>query len=502
MIHDWMLGFTNLLGYQELLFLALGIGIGLFVGVLPGIGGTTALVLLMPLTFSLEPNQALALAGGIMGAGPMGGAVTAILLNTPGTTASAVTCLDGFPLAQQGKAGLAIGAAASSNALGGLIGAISVLAVIPLAGRMIFWFGPPEFFFLAVLGLVLVASTTRGNTFRALISACAGVAVGTIGFNEVAGFARYTFGNDYLWDGVKISAALIGIFAIAEMAHLMIKGGTVANAEAPKRITGVADGLLESLRNWGTLLRGSLIGTFIGAIPGTGGTVASFLSYGMTVQADKHPESFGKGNIKGVIATEAAINAKDGSMLIPTLAFGIPGTPEMAVFMNLLILHGLQPGPLMLLRHQVQIYSVIWSITAACLIASLIGLFLARPLARLARVDVNILAPIIIAAGFIGAYALDMDLGDVAVTAVFSVIGYLMIRFGYPRISFVVAGVLGAIAERSFQQTLMMGNGSAALVFGRPACLIIIAIILATLFLPMLRNRMARNVPRPLQPSR
>jgi len=221
----------------------------LFVGILPGIGGTTALILLTPLTFALDPVQALALAGGIMGAVPMGGAVTAILLNTPGQTANAVTCLDGYPLAQQGKAGLAIGAAASSNALGGLVGAVSILAVIPLANELVMLFGPPELFLLAMIGLVLVATSSRGGRmFRAILSALVGLGLATVGYSDLAGSERYTFGSEYLWDGVHLGAALIGLFAVAEMVHLTVKGGSVAKADAPVAMAGSAHAPVETSR--------------------------------------------------------------------------------------------------------------------------------------------------------------------------------------------------------------------------------------------------------------
>jgi putative tricarboxylic transport membrane protein len=488
---DWLQGFLNLLGYQELLFLATGIAIGLFVGILPGIGGTTALILLTPLTFALDPVQALALAGGIMGAVPMGGAVTAILLNTPGQTANAVTCLDGYPLAQQGKAGLAIGAAASSNALGGLVGAVSILAVIPLANELVMLFGPPELFLLAMIGLVLVATSSRGGRmFRAILSALVGLGLATVGYSDLAGSERYTFGSEYLWDGVHLGAALIGLFAVAEMVHLTVKGGSVAKADAPVAITGMMDGLLASFRHWRTLLRGSIIGTFAGVVPGVGGTVASFLSYSLTVQASKEPETFGKGNVQGIIATEAAINAKDGSMLVPTLAFGIPGTPEMAVFMSILVLHGMQPGPLMLLKNREEIYSLVWALTAACLIASLIGLLLARPLAGLTRVDVHILAPLIIALSFAGSFAIDLELGNLIVTAAFGVLGYLMIVLNYPRLPLVIGIVLGGVAERTFLQSMMISDGDISIFVNRTTCQVLLAGMAAAFLWPRLMKRL------------
>jgi len=484
---DWVAGFQSLLGFEEILYLSLGIAIGLFVGVLPGIGGTTALVLLTPFTFSLEPVQAFALAAGIMGSTSMGGVVTAILLNTPGQTANAVTCLDGFPLAQQGKAGYAIGAAASSNALGGMIGIISLLAIMPLAGQLVMAFGPPEFFLLAVLGLVLVATTARGRMFRALITTAFGLALATVGFSDVTGQERFTFGNEYLWDGVHLAPALIGLFAVAEMVQLTVKGGSVAKAGAPAAITGMFDGLMASIRNWGTLLRGSVIGTVVGIIPGIGGTVASFLSYGITVQSAKDPETFGKGNIKGIIATEAAINAKDGSMLIPTLAFGIPGSAEMAVFMTILVLHGMQPGPLMMMQNQVEIYGLIWALTAACVISAAVGIFLARPLAKLTRIDVQLLAPVIIAVGFVGSYAIDLSIENVLITAIFGVIGYVMIKFDYPRLPLVIAIVLGGIAERNFHQSMMMSDGDLSMFLGRAVSVVLLVSIALSLLAPNLK---------------
>ena len=397
MLEFWFSGFVSLLQADTIAFLILGMGIGLFVGVLPGLGGTTALALLTPVTYGLEPVSALALAGGVMGGVPMGGAVTAILLNTPGQTANAVTCLDGYPLAQQGKAGLAIGAAASANAIGGIIGTISVLAVLPVATELVLAFGPPEFFLIALLGLVLVATTTRGKMLRALVAGVFGLMIASVGYNDVTGGQRFTLGIEYLWDGVHLAPALVGLFAVAEMMHLSVKGGTIAKADSDIQITNIGAGLFEAFRHWGTIMRGSLIGTAVGAIPGVGVTVASFLSYSMTVQASKDPDSFGKGNIKGVIAPEAAINAKDCAALIPTLAFGLPGGAEMAVFMGILILHGMQPGPLILQQHQSEIYSLIWALTASCILASFVGLLFARPLAMLTRIDTQLLAPIIIA---------------------------------------------------------------------------------------------------------
>jgi putative tricarboxylic transport membrane protein len=493
MLHLWLAGFESLLQARELMFLGLGMIIGLFFGAIPGLGGGAALALLTPLTYGLEPFTALALAGGVMGALPMGGSISAILLNAPGTAPNAATCLDGYPLAQQGKAGLALGAAASANALGGTIGTISVLAVLPVAKQLVLLFGPPELFLLAVLGLIIVSTSARGRFLRGLMTGCFGLLISFAGYNDITGVLRFTGGIQYLWDGVHLVPALIGLFALAEMIQLSISGGTIAKGSGALKIVSMTSGLVETFRHWPTVLRGSLIGTVIGAIPGVGGTVASFLSYSMTARASRDPESFGTGNIEGVIAPEAAINAKDGSCLIPTLAFGIPGGVEMAVFLGLLVLHGLQPGPLMLMNHQVEIYGLIWALTGACILGSCVGLLLARPLARLTVIDSQVLVPVVTTVALVGSWAVDRSIENVVVTALFGILGYLMIRFDYPRLALVVAMVLGAGAERNFHQTSMMGDGGFAIYLHRIPSLVLLVGIAAVLVSPAIRGILGRR---------
>jgi len=493
MLDVWLSGLQGILQVRELLFLALGMVIGLLFGAIPGLGGSTALALLMPFTYGLESFAALALSGGVMGAVPMGGSISAILLNAPGTAPSAATCLDGYPLARQGKAGLAIGAAASANSVGGIIGTVTVLAVLPIAKRLVLLFGPPEFFLLAVLGLVVVATTSRGKLLRGLITGGFGLMVAFIGYDDITGDVRFTLGIPYLWDGVHLVPALIGLFAVAEMIDLSIRGGSVAREAGNVRITRTLSGVLATFRHWRTVLRGSIIGTVVGAIPGVGGVVASFLSYSLTVQASRDPESFGKGNIEGVIAPEAAINAKDGSALIPTLAFGIPGGAEMAVFLGILVLHGMQPGPMMLIQHQPEIYGLIWALTAACILASFIGLLFVRPLALVTLVPAEILVPVITCIALVGSFAVDASIENTVVTAVFGVLGYIMIRFDYPRLTIVIALVLGATAERNFHQAMLMADGSWSIFVTRTISLILLAGIAALPCLPILRARLRRG---------
>jgi putative tricarboxylic transport membrane protein len=475
----------------SIIYIFIGVALGLCFGVIPGLGGTTALALLIPVTFSMEPLDAMYLAGGVMGATSFGGSITAILLNTPGTAPNAATTFDGYPLAQQGKAGLAIGASAAASAMGGLIGLVTLLLVIPIARELVLAFGPAEFFLLTILGLIAIAVSARGKLLRGLIAGGLGLMLAFIGSDTVSGELRYTFDTDYLWDGIPLVPTLTGMFALSQMIELGLKGGSVAGAAqaATQRISGVWEGVLSVFKNWPVLLRGSAIGTIIGAIPGLGGTVASFISYTSTVQASRDPESFGKGNILGVIAPEAANNAKDGGSLVPTVAFGIPGSAETALFLGILVLHGIDPGPTILIENQREVYGLIMALTLSAVGASLLGLLFARWLVLITYVNVHVLVPVVVTVSLTGVYVLDGKPGDVILAMVMGVVGYLMMRFDYPRLTLVIALVLGETAERSFHQTQMISdNDMLGFMAGRPQALILIFLIVFTLLLPSLRR--------------
>lgn len=469
------------------LFLLLGVLVGLVFGVMPGLGGTTAIALLMPLTFTLESGQAMLLMGGIMGAVSAGGSVSAILINTPGTAPNAATCFDGYPLTQQGKAGLAIGAAAGASTIGGFIGVFTLIAVIPIMKSIVLLFGPPEYFMLAVMGLAAIAVSTGGRFLRGLIAGAVGLMLAFVGYDAVHGGVRFTLGSNYLWDGIQLVPALTGLFAISEMIALSVSGGTIAREGTQARIAEVWHGVRLALRHWKTTLQGSAIGTFIGAVPGLGGTVAAFLAYSAAMQISKSPQTFGKGNIEGVIGPEASNNSKDGGALIPTLAFGIPGSAEMAVFLGVLVLHGLQPGPMLLLEHEGVMFSLILALLASTLLSNLVVLAVARPLAVITRIDVHLLVPVVIAVALVGVYALRETMGDVVLAGLFGILGYFMIRFRYPRVTLVIALILGELAERSFHQSLNMAGGDWTIFFTRAASLVIFLLMVGVLAVPAAR---------------
>jgi putative tricarboxylic transport membrane protein len=499
MLHSTFAALQVLFTPGGALFLVVGVIIGLLFGVMPGLGGTTAIALLMPLTFSMEPNHAMALVGGIMGAVSAGGSISAILLNTPGTAPNAATCFDGYPLAQQGKAGLAIGAAATASTLGGLIGVVVLIAVIPVMKAIVLLFGPPEFFMLALMGLSAIALSTGGQFLRGLISGALGLMLSFVGYNAVSGGVRFTLDVEYLWDGIPLVPALTGLFAVSEMIHLSVSGGTIAKEQSATRVTSVFEGVTAVFKHWRTMLQGSAIGTLIGAVPGLGGTVAAFLAYTAAMQTSKNPESFGKGNIEGVIGPESANNAKDGGALIPTLAFGVPGSAEMAVFLGVLVLHGLDPGPMLLIEHEGVIFSLILALSASCIIATLITLSVARYLVKITLIDVHILAPVVIAVSMVGVYALKEAIGDVVVAAVFGLLGYLMMRFRFPRVTMVIALILGEIAERSFFQSINMASGDWTIFFTRIPSLILFVATVGCLAFPTIQA--LRNRPRQPTPA-
>jgi len=483
--------FLGVLTSGSVMFVFIGVLLGLCFGMIPGLGGTTALALLIPITFSMESLDAMYLAGGVMGATSFGGSITAILLNTPGTAPNAATTFDGYPMAQQGRAGQAIGASATASAMGGLLGLFTLILFIPLAKEIVLLFGPLEFLLLTVLGLVAIAVSSRGKLLRGLIAGGFGLMFAFVGVDTISGATRFTLDTDYLWDGIPLVPTLTGLFAISQMIELALKGGSVVSSNTTiASISGIWQGAAAVFKHWTVMVRGSVIGTIIGAIPGLGGTVASFIAYTSTVQSSRDPSSFGKGNIVGVIAPESANNAKDGGSLVPTVAFGIPGSAETAVFLGILVLHGIEPGPSLLLQNEREIYGLIVALTLSAVGASVIGLLTARWLVRITFVNVNILVPLVVTISLTGVYVLQGKPGDVLLALIMGIFGYLMIRFDYPRLTLVIALVLGETAERSFHQSLLISDQNlVGLIMDRPQAIILVLATLLTLMLPALRKR-------------
>jgi putative tricarboxylic transport membrane protein len=485
MFDAWMSGFASLFVFKDMIYLVAGVAFGMFFGLVPGLGGTTGLTLLIPLTFGLDTTTAIALSAGVMGGVPMGSSISAILINAPGSAPNAATCLDGFPMAQKGQGGAAIGAAASANSFGGIIGTFFLLAIIPIARNIVLSFGPPQFFLMCVFGLIIVSLTSGGKLLEGLLVGLFGLMIATIGYDGVTGDIRYAFNVPYLWNGIPLVPALIGLFPLTQMIRLFVTGGTIAKTSSTFKLSDTFTGVVATIRNWRVVIGGSLVGTLIGAVPGVGGVVAAFASYSIVSQTASDRDSFGHGNIKGVIAPEAAINAKDCSTLVPTLAFGIPGSAEMAVFLAILILHGVDPGPLLLINHQNLIYELIFALVGACVFASIAGIFLAKYLSKVTVIRANILVPLVVSISILGSWAVNQTIGNIVISFVFAIIGYVITAIDYPRLPLVISLILGGEIERYYDQSIMISGGSAKIFVADPVSIFLVVVVaLAILYLP------------------
>lgn len=497
------MGFDNLLNafaatasVGAVIYISLGIVIGFVFGVIPGLGGVIALALVLPFTYVMEPLHAIYLAGGIMGATSFGGSISAILLKVPGTAPNAATTFDGFPMAQAGRAGEAIGASATASTLGGLIGLVTLCAIIPFSKQIILAFGPGEQLLLAILAFAAIAAASGDRLLRAFISAGFGLLLATIGFDVITGDERFTFGNTYLWDGIPMVPALTGLFVLAQMFWLAGMHGRIDQTSdtVTHGFSGLKRGIKSTFGHWPVVLRGSLIGTVIGILPGVGGTVASLLAYSAAKSVSREPETFGTGNIVGVIAPESANNAKDGGSLVPTLAFGIPGSAESAVFLSILVLHGIEPGPLMLRDETTAIYGLIVAVTLSAIGASLLGLMLSRGLIVLTRIDTRLIVPFVIALALCGVYAIAEQFGDVLVAIVLGIVGFTFLRFRFPVLPMAVAIILGETAERSYHQVRLISDSNiAGFLLARPQSVILIVMIVGAILTPIVRRRLGRQ---------
>lgn len=476
----------SIISWPSILYLVLGAMLGLLFGVLPGLGGPQVLALLLPVTFTMEPNQAITMLMGAAGAVAFGGSLSAILINTPGTPQNAATIFDGFPLTREGKSGMAIGAAATASVMGAIFGAIILTLILPIGRNIVLAFSYPEYFMLAILGLSMIVTLSQGSMWKAIIAGGIGLMLSFVGFDPVTGAVRYTFGIDYLWDGIQLIPVLIGLFAISESISLFMKKGAIASGKVNASRQGIAEGAKSVFQHFGLFIRSSVIGTIIGIIPGVGGSVANFLAYGQAVSTSKNKQNFGKGDIRGVIAPESSNNAKDGGALVPTLIFGIPGGLEMAVLLGALTIHGIQPGPRLMLDNPDIAVTLIYTLVLANFIVGAVGILLAGPLTKLTALKTTYVAPLIMMIALIGAYATNNYIGDVIVALTFGLVGYAMRRYDFSRIALVIALVLGGMIQQSFHQTLDFIGMSGF--FVRPISLLLFLITVLMLILPALKK--------------
>jgi len=435
---------------MRFLLLAVGVLIGLGIGAIPGLGGLVGLSILIPFTYSLDPFAAFALLIGMTAVTTTSDTLPAVLFGVPGTVGSAATVIDGHALARQGQAARAFGAAYTASLIGGLAGALLLTVSIPILRPAMLYIGSPELFAFAVFGLSMVAVLSRGSPFKGLTAAAIGLMLAMIGASPQTGTLRWTFGSLYLWEGLPLVPVTLGLFAVPELADLAIRRTKIThNSPTPEvALSNQWIGVGDACRHWWLVLRCSWLGAALGAVPGIGSAVLDWMAYGHAARSEKSTESFGHGDIRGVIAPESANNAKEGGALVPTLAFGVPGSASMALLLSAFLIHGVVPGPAMLTTHIDVTYSIIWSLVLANVIGALACLVASGPMERLAQIRFGLLVPVVLALVFVGAFQGSRHWGDLYVVLVCGIIGWLMKRFDWPRPPLVLGFVLGGIFER------------------------------------------------------
>jgi TctA family transporter len=426
----------------------LGIGVGFAVGILPGLGGAAALALMLPFVYPMDAVSAFAFLLGMHAVTATTGDITSVLFGIPGEATSAATVLDGYPMTRRGEAGRALGAVLFSSLLGALFGAAVLALSIPVIRPVVLAFGPPEFLMLTVLGLSFIISLAGRNLVKGFMMAGLGFLLAMVGLDPQSSIPRFTFGQLYLWDGIDVVPVVVGLFGGAEVLQLMMTRGSIAKRRNEGPIGGVMQGVRDTLKHWWLTLRASAIGVGIGVIPGMGGAVSQFIAYAHAHQTSRQPDTFGKGNVEGVIASGAVNNSREGGNLIPTVAFGIPGSVAMAILLSVFLIKGLVPGPDMLTRHLNITYAMVWVIVLSNVVAVAISFLLLEQLARLAHVKGTRLVPVLLVLTAFGAYTAHNSFADIVLMLGATAIGTAAIRWEWPRAPLLLALVLGDIAER------------------------------------------------------
>lgn len=465
-------GLDLLFQVGPLAWLLLGVTLGFVVGVLPGLSTSNTAALLLPFSIGLPLESSLVLIVSIYAGAAFGGAVPAILVNVPGETGSAVTAIDGYPMAKRGEGGYAIGIARMASVLGGVISGVVVLLVLEPLGGLALKFGAREMFVVILLGFVVASSIMGSSVRKGLLAGALGLLLATVGASPLTAQNRFTFDVLALYEGIPFLPALIGAFAISEM--LLLAGSKDPTKPGGKIVGlgGIGQQLNDAMRGVKTtlahpvaVLRASSIGMFLGVIPGVGTSIANFVSYGLAKRQSKTPEKFGKGSPQGVIASEACDNAVTSATLVPTLTLGIPGSATMAVVLAAFYLQGIAPGPRVLVTNSAEVYAVVLALLVASLLILPLGILLAAPLTQISRTPISYLVPGVIFVSLAGAFASRSSLFDVGLTVVFGVVAYFMRLHGYPVIPLILGLILGPLAEEYLLRGLTLGNDQVSYFF-------------------------------------
>jgi putative tricarboxylic transport membrane protein len=494
---DLLNGIAGVMTPTNLLLLAAGVLVGMVVGVMPGLGPSAGLAILLPLTYGLDPTGAIVMLAAVYYGAMYGGTITSVLINTPGESASLATTFDGYPMAKQGRAGPALVLAAVASFVAGTVGAIFISIFAPVVASMASNFGPSELFLVVMAGLLTLVVIIGRNRLLGAISALIGFAMATVGLDVTTGAQRYTFGSPDLIEGIDFVPAAIGLFGVGEVlwslyqrAHHEDLGYVPVSARSR--------GFWPTRRDWkesrGSMARGSLLGFFVGAIPGAGATVASLMSYSAEKAISKEPQKFGKGAVPGVVGPEAANNGASAGSMVPLLTLGIPGSSATAVLLGGFLIWGLTPGPLLMEQEPEFAWGLIGSMYLGNVMLLVINIFCVPAFASIARVPFRILGPIVILLCVIGAFAVNSSVLEVGIMAACGVLGFFMRRYGFSPAALVIALVLGPLAEESLRQTLLISGGSFGIFVERGASLALLCFVAMLLVLAFVAPRVVAAV--------
>ena len=459
-----------------------GVFVGTLIGVLPGIGPVATMSLLLPVTFAMSPTAAIIMMAGIYYGAMYGGSTTSILVNIPGEAASVITCLDGYQMARQGRAGAALGISAFGSFIAGSLSVIGIMLLAPPLARIALGFGPPEIFALLLIGFTMVTWLARGSRLKAAAMALLGLFLGTVGLDPISATPRFTYDTITLSDGLGLVPMIMGVFGVAEVL-VNIEEGIRHEVFRPR-----IHGLLPTKQDWkvsaGPIARGSVLGFFLGILPGIGSIIPTFIAYAVEKRVSRHPERFGTGIIEGVAAPEAANNAATGGSMIPLLTLGIAPNVVMAVLLGAFLIQGVQPGPLLINEHP----QIFWGVVASMYVGNVMLLVLNLPLiglwVQLLRVPYVILFPLILLFSVIGVYGINNNIWDLLVMLIFGAVGYAMRKLAYEPAPLVLAFVLGKLAEESIRQSLLMSRGSLAILVERPIAGALLAVAALIIVVP------------------
>jgi putative tricarboxylic transport membrane protein len=489
-------GLSLVLQWNAFSLMLVGMALGFVVGLLPGIGGAATLALMLPFVFKMSPVEAFAFLLGMHSVAATTGDITSILFGVPGEGLSAATVVDGHPMAKQGEAARALGAALMSSLVGALIGAAALALAIPVVRPLVLTFGSPELFMITVMGIACITSLSGLGT-RAQIKGFAmgflGLLLATIGQERQSGILRFDFGLIYLWEGLDLIPVLVGIFAIPEIIDLAVRGTSIAgNAPAAKLGAGAWLGIKDTFQHFWLVVRCSMVGVFVGILPGAGGGVAQWMAYAHAAQSARDATDrsrFGSGDVRGVLGPGAANNSKEGGDLIPTIAFGVPGSGAMAILLGAFLIMGLHPGPDMLTKHLAITYSMVWTLVIANVITVIACLALLPYLAYVTRIRGRMIIPFLLLLVFVGSYTANKQIADLLVTLGFGALGYLMVRYEWPRAPLVLGFVLGKLAE-TYLFISMARYGYSWL--AQPLVIVLIALTVVVIVFPYLQERRTR----------